>query len=37
MSKELGLFGLSIQEEFGGLGINMVGKRVLYEKIGGNT
>jgi acyl-CoA dehydrogenase len=34
MSKELGLFGLSIPEEYGGLGINMVGKCALYEEIG---
>lgn len=34
MSKELGLFGWSIPEEYGGLGINMVGKCALYEEIG---
>lgn len=34
MSKELGLFGLSIPEEYGGLGIGMVGKCALYEEIG---
>jgi acyl-CoA dehydrogenase len=34
MSKELGLFGLSIPEEYGGLGINMVGKCAIYEEIG---
>jgi acyl-CoA dehydrogenase len=34
MSKEMGLFGLSIPEEYGGLGIGMVGKCVLYEEIG---
>ncbi|MFD1848781.1 acyl-CoA dehydrogenase family protein [Oceanobacillus bengalensis] len=34
MSKEMGLFGLSIPEEFGGLGIGMVGKCALYEEIG---
>ncbi|KKK37211.1 acyl-CoA dehydrogenase [Mesobacillus campisalis] len=33
-SKEMGLFGLSIPEEFGGLGIGMVGKCALYEEIG---
>lgn len=33
-SKELGLFGLSIPEEYGGLGIGMVGKCALYEEIG---
>ena len=26
MSKEMGLFGLSIPEEYGGLGLSMVGK-----------
>lgn len=34
MSKELGLFGLSIPEEYGGLGIGMVGKCAIYEEIG---
>ncbi|MCD1159367.1 MULTISPECIES: acyl-CoA dehydrogenase family protein [Bacillaceae] len=34
MSKELGLFGLSIPEEYGGLGIDMVGKCAIYEEIG---
>ncbi|MED3833103.1 acyl-CoA dehydrogenase family protein [Peribacillus frigoritolerans] len=34
MSKELGLFALSIPEEYGGLGIGMVGKCALYEEIG---
>lgn len=34
MSKSLGLFGLSIPEEYGGLGIGMVGKCALYEEIG---
>lgn len=34
MAKELGLFGLSIPEEYGGLGIWMVGKCALYEEIG---
>lgn len=34
MSKEMGLFGLSIPEEYGGLGINMVGKCALFEEIG---
>jgi acyl-CoA dehydrogenase len=33
-SKELGLFGLSIPEEYGGIGIGMVGKCALYEEIG---
>ncbi|UOQ94600.1 acyl-CoA dehydrogenase family protein [Halobacillus shinanisalinarum] len=34
MSKEMGLFGLSIPEEYCGLGIGMVGKCALYEEIG---
>ncbi|PYZ92983.1 acyl-CoA dehydrogenase [Salipaludibacillus keqinensis] len=34
MSKEMGLFGLSIPEEYGGLGIGMVGKCALYEEVG---
>jgi acyl-CoA dehydrogenase len=34
LSKEMGLFGLSIPEEYGGLGIGMVGKCALYEEIG---
>ena len=34
MSKEMGLFGISIPEEYGGLGIGMVGKCALYEEIG---
>jgi len=34
MSKEMGLFGLSIPEAYGGLGIGMVGKCALYEEIG---
>lgn len=34
MSKEMGLFGMSIPEEYGGLGIGMVGKCALYEEIG---
>lgn len=34
MSKELGLFGLSIPEEYGGLGIDMVGKCAIYEELG---
>ncbi|MBO8173425.1 MAG: acyl-CoA dehydrogenase family protein [Bacillaceae bacterium] len=33
-SKEMGLFGISIPEEYGGLGINMVGKCAVYEEIG---
>lgn len=34
MSKEMGLFGISIPEEYGGLGIGMVGKCALFEEIG---
>src|SRR6476620_5173759 len=34
MSKEMGLFGLSIPEEYGGTGIGMVGKCAIYEEIG---
>lgn len=34
LSKEIGLFGLSIPEMYGGLGIGMVGKCALYEEIG---
>jgi acyl-CoA dehydrogenase len=34
LSMDLGLFGLSIPEEYGGLGIGMVGKCALYEEIG---
>lgn len=33
-SKELGLFGLSIPEEYGGMGLNMVGKCTLFEELG---
>lgn len=34
MSKDMGLFGLSIPEAYDGLGIGMVGKCALYEEIG---
>nr|WP_263327359.1 acyl-CoA dehydrogenase family protein [Neobacillus sp. Marseille-Q6967] len=34
LSKEMGLFGLSIPEQYGGLGVGMVGKCALYEEIG---
>ncbi|MDQ0971899.1 acyl-CoA dehydrogenase [Neobacillus niacini] len=34
LSREIGLFGLSIPEQYGGLGIGMVGKCALYEEIG---
>src|SRR5699024_3088075 len=33
-SGELGLFGLSIPEEYGGLGLDMVGKSAIYEELG---
>lgn len=33
-SKEMGLFGLSIPEEYGGLGIDMVGKCAIFEELG---
>ncbi|WP_153731769.1 acyl-CoA dehydrogenase family protein [Sporosarcina obsidiansis] len=33
-SKELGLFGLSIPEEYGGIGLNTVGKAVILEQLG---
>ncbi|MGA4515938.1 acyl-CoA dehydrogenase family protein [Solibacillus silvestris] len=33
-SKEMGLFGLSIPAEYGGTGIDMVGKCSLFEEIG---
>lgn len=34
MTKEMGLFGLSIPEEYGGLELDMVGKCAIYEEIG---
>ncbi|MBT2637932.1 acyl-CoA dehydrogenase family protein [Bacillus sp. ISL-39] len=34
LSREMGLFGLSIPEAYGGLGIGMVEKCALYEEIG---
>ena len=34
MSKDMGLFGLSIPAEYGGTGIDMVGKCSLFEEIG---
>ncbi|KIL34430.1 acyl-CoA dehydrogenase [Cohnella kolymensis] len=34
MSKDMGLFGLSIPEEYGGLGLDMVGKCAIYEELG---
>ena len=33
-AKELGLFGLSIPEEYGGVGLNMVGKTAVLEELG---
>lgn len=33
-SKELGLFGLSIPEEYGGMGLSMLGKCALFEELG---
>nr|WP_026961896.1 acyl-CoA dehydrogenase family protein [Alicyclobacillus herbarius] len=33
-SKELGLFGLSIPEEYGGLGLSMLGKCAVFEELG---
>ncbi|WP_042355489.1 acyl-CoA dehydrogenase family protein [Bacillus rubiinfantis] len=33
-SKAMGLFGLSIPEEYGGLGLDMVGKCAIYEELG---
>lgn len=34
LSKEMGLFGLSIPAQYGGLGIDMVGKCAIFEEIG---
>lgn len=34
MSKEMGLFGMSIPEQYGGLGLDMVGKCAIYEELG---
>lgn len=34
MSQEMGLFGLSIPEEYGGLGLDMTGKCGIYEELG---
>lgn len=33
-ASELGLFGLSIPEEYGGLGVGMLGKAMIYEELG---
>ena len=34
LSRKMGLFGLSIPEEYGGLGLDMVGKCAIYEELG---
>lgn len=33
-ARELGLFGLSIPEEYGGLGLGVLGRAVVYEELG---
>jgi acyl-CoA dehydrogenase len=33
-SKKMGLFGISIPEEYGGMGLNMVGKCAVFEELG---
>src|SRR5699024_19263 len=33
-SKDMGLFSLGIPEEYGGLGLDMVGKCAIYEELG---
>jgi len=33
-AKEIGLFGLSIPAEYGGVGIGMLGKCIIYEQLG---
>lgn len=33
-AKELGLFGMSIPEEYGGIGLNVVGKAAILEQLG---
>lgn len=33
-AKDLGLFGISIPEEYGGIGLNAVGKAVVLEQLG---
>ncbi len=33
-AKEMGLFGLSIPEEYGGAGLNMLGKCLIFEELG---
>ena len=34
LSRDMGLFGLSIPEQYGGLGLDMVGKCAIYEELG---
>lgn len=34
IAKEIGLFGLSIPEEYGGIGLSMVGKCLVFEQLG---
>jgi acyl-CoA dehydrogenase len=34
LSRDMGLFGLSIPEDYGGLGLDMVGKCAIYEELG---
>ncbi|WP_059170681.1 acyl-CoA dehydrogenase family protein [Bacillus sp. FJAT-27445] len=34
LSREMGLFGLGIPDEYGGLGLDMVGKCAIYEELG---
>ena len=34
MAKELGLFGISIPEEYGGIGLSVIGKAVVLEQLG---
>ncbi len=33
-ARELGLFGISIPEEYGGLGLDMLGKCIIYKELG---
>lgn len=34
MAKEMGLFGLSIPEEYGGIDVGMIGKCLIFEQLG---
>ncbi|TQR18310.1 acyl-CoA dehydrogenase family protein [Psychrobacillus soli] len=34
LAKELGLFGISIPEEYGGIGLNAIGKAAILEQLG---